>query len=332
VIVSYDIIMRAPPFKITNKTIDLISKISQILGEVDASGTKKPKPKLRKQNKIKTIQATLAIEGNTLTLDQVSAVLEGKKVLGPKNEIIEVKNTIELYDRLSKYKYYSVNDFLASHKTLMKNLIDTNGNFRSKNVGVLKGTKVSHLAPKPRLVPELVENLLSWSKKETELHLLILSSVLHYEIEFIHPFEDGNGRIGRFWQTLTLSKLHSIFSYLPIESLIKDNQQQYYDTLEACDKQGESTSFIEFMLGLIHQSLKDFSKDLIGITHTSMDRLNLAKDHFIKEKFSRKDYMGFFKTISSATASRDLKEGIDLKILKKTGSTNQTRYIFIMRG
>ena len=320
--------MTTPPFKITNKTIDLISKISQVLGEVDASGTKKPKPKLRRQNKIKTIQATLAIEGNTLTLDQVSAVLEGKKVLGPKNEITEVKNTIELYDRLNKYKYHSVSDFLSSHKTLMKSLIDTNGNFRSKNVGVLKGTKVSHLAPKPRLVPELIEKLFSWSKREKELHLLILSSVLHYEIEFIHPFEDGNGRIGRFWQTLVLSKLHPIFSYLPIESLIKDNQQKYYDTLEACDKQGESTLFIEFMLGLIHQSLKEFSKDLVGITFTTNDRLNLARDHFVKEEFSRKDYMGLFKTISSATASRDLKEGIDSKDLKKVGSANQTRYFF----
>ena len=216
----------APPYKITNKTINLVAGITEELGKIEGNKLVSPGPKLRKQNRIKTIQATLAIEGNTLSIDQITAVVEGKKVFGPKKEIIEVQNAIGLYDELHLYKPYSVKDFLRAHKNLMTKLVESNGVFRDTNVGVLKGSKVSHVAPKPRLVPELVENLFKWAKSEKELHPLIKSCILHYEIEFIHPFEDGNGRMGRFWQTVILAEYDTIFSYLPIESLIKDNQKK----------------------------------------------------------------------------------------------------------
>lgn len=192
----------------------------------------------------------------------------------------------------------------------MANLVESSGVFQDKNVGVLKGSKVSHVAPKPRFVPELIENLFKWAKSEKELHPLIKSCILHYEIEFIHLFEDGNGRIGRFWQTVMLTEYDSIFSYLPIESLIKDNQNKYYNTLEKFDHAGDCTEFIEFILNLILKSLKDFVGDLSGLVVDSSGRLEKAKNFFEDKLFSRKDYMKYFKNISSATASRDLKEGV----------------------
>ncbi len=317
-----------PPYNITNKIINLIAKITEELGKIEGNKWVSPGPKLRKQNRIKTIQATLAIEGGTLTIDQITAVLEGKKVFGSKEEIIEVQNAIELYEGLLSYKPYLVKDFLRAHKKLMAKLVESNGVFRDKNVGVLKGSKVSHVAPKPRLVPELIENLFKWAKSEKELHSLIKSCILHYEIEFIHPFEDGNGRMGRFWQTVVLAGYDPIFAYLPIESLIKDNQKKYYNTLEKCDRAGNCTEFIEFTLNLILKSLKEFSENLSGLVVDSSGRLEKAKSFFGDKRFSRKDYITYFKNISSATASRDLKQGVSDEILKKEGKANQTKYRF----
>ena len=287
-----------------------------------------PGPKLRRQNRIKTIQATLAIEGNTLTVDQITAVLEGRRVLGRKKEIVEVQNAISLYEELLSYKPYSVKDFLKAHKRLMASLMDSNGKFRNKNAGVLKGSKVSHLAPKSRFVPELVDNLLKWAKLERDLHPLIKSCILHYEIEFIHPFEDGNGRMGRFWQTVILGEYDLIFTYLPIESLIKDNQKKYYNVLEKCDHAGDCTLFVEFILGLILKSFKEFSGGITSVVLDVTQRLEKAKGFFVDRSFSRKDYMSFYKNISSATASRDLKEGIGKNLLVKMGKGNQTQYKF----
>ncbi|MBH47874.1 MAG: cell filamentation protein Fic [Halobacteriovorax sp.] len=317
-----------PPFKTTNKVINLVAQITEELGKIQGTQLSSPGPKLRKQNRIKTIQATLAIEGNTLNIDQITAVLEGRKVLGPQKEIIEVQNAVQLYEDIQDYKAFSLKDLLKAHKKLMATLIKTSGKFRSTNVGVLKGSQVSHLAPKPALVPELVDNLFKWAKSEKELHPLIKSCIIHYELEFIHPFEDGNGRIGRFWQTLVLSKYNQIFSYLPIESLIKDNQQKYYKTLEKCDKAGNSTAFIEFILELVLKAIQDFSKGVTSVVLDSSSRLDGAKKHFGEKLFSRKEYMIYFKNISSATASRDLRDGVDEGILKKSGEGNLTRYCF----
>ena len=317
-----------PPFKITNRIVRLVSEISNSLGRIESSGLKIPEPKLRKRNKIKTIQATLSIEGNTLTLDQVTAVLDGKKVFGPAFEVLEVQNTNKLYEQIRKMKYHEVKDFLKSHKLLMDNLIKTSGKFRNTNVGVLKGSKVGHVAPQAKRVPELINKLFKWLKSEKDLHLLIKSCVAHYEIEFIHPFEDGNGRIGRFWQTIILTYFDPVFKYIPIETMIRDNQVAYYKALEKSDSLGDSTYFIEFMLMLVAKSVNDFSINLKGITLTSEDRLLLAKDKFVKKLFSRKNYMEQFKNISSATASRDLKIGLESNKLVKTGAANQTKYKF----
>jgi len=317
-----------PPFTITLKINNLVAQISKLLGLLEATTLNVPNPKLRRKNRIKTIKSTLAIEGHTFTEDQITAVLENKRVLGTDKEILEVQNVIELYDKMDDFKSSKAKDFLKAHQILMKGLVSSAGKYRSKNVGVLAGTKVAHLAPKPTMVVELMGNVFKWIKKEKEVHFLILSSIVHYEIEFIHPFEDGNGRMGRFWQDLILKEHDAFFRYVPIESLIEKNQKKYYKALEKSDKNGDSTAFIEFMLEIIKSSLEEMSIDLIGITNTFEDRLERAKSHFAGQLFSRKDYMELFKNISNATASRDLKEGQNQGLLNKTGDKNQTKYNF----
>jgi len=289
----------------------------------------KPSPKLRKQNKIKTIKSSLAIEGNTFHEEQITAILEGKKILGSKKEITEVKNALKLYENIFTFDLAKQKNFLKAHEILMTDLVESAGKFRTKNVGVLDGTKVKHIAPKPNLVPKQIEELLSWLKKDKETHFLIKSAILHYEIEFIHPFEDGNGRMGRFWQTLLLSKDDPVFEYLPIESLIEKDQQIYYQVLEKCDRSGKSTLFIEFMLDIIKKTLDQFLKELRNAIVTAETRLEKAKEIFLKQKFSRKDYMTAFKNLSTATASRDLKKGVEKKLLTKEGDKNNTIYRFV---
>lgn len=317
-----------PPFQITSNILNLVASISMLLGKFDSVPMVAPEPRLRKKNQIRTIKSTLAIEGNTFTEEQISAILENKKVLGPKKEIIEVQNAIKIYNEIEAFSYFTLKHFLKAHQILMNDLVDSAGKFRTKNVGVLKGTVVKHLAPKPAMVAELMSKLFSWAKEEIELHFLIKSCIVHYEIEFIHPFEDGNGRMGRLWQTLILAKHNSVFKFVPVESLIEKNQMAYYEALEKCDKAGESTDFIEFMLGLIHQALKEFDSETVSITPTLSDRMTKAKTHFGKKAFSRKDYMELFKSISSATASRELRAAVDEGRLLTEGNKNQTRYYF----
>jgi len=210
----------------------------------------------------------------------------------------------------------------------MKGLIDEAGSFRVGNVGILKGKEISHVAPSAARVPILMDDLFAYLKKDKETHPLIKSCVFHYELMFIHPFADGNGRIGRLWQTVILMQYSPIFEFLPIESLIKEKQKIYYLVLEECDSKGDSTPFIEFMLGLILRALKELKRDLTVEAQTAESRLKSAKVNFRKCYFTRKEYISFHKTISSATASRDLKEGVALKTLLKKGDRAQTTYCF----
>ncbi|MBC7753714.1 MAG: Fic family protein, partial [Moraxellaceae bacterium] len=305
----------SPPFQITLKILQLSSSIQGILGELKNTEIIKPSVKLRKQNQIQTIHHSLAIEGNTLTLDQVTAIIENKKVIGPKKELTEVKNALAVYETLGELKPTSEKDFFKAHKILMKDLIFEAGVYRKTNVGILKGTQVSHVAPQAKLVPVLMNDLFSFLKNKTEISYLIKACVFHYELEFIHPFADGNGRMGRLWQQLILMKHSAVFEYLSVESLIHKNQSQYYKTLETCDKAGESTAFIEFSLGLIFKALQNFKEEFrpkkLGVT----DRLAVAHNQFVQNLFSRKQYMGLFSEISTATASRDLNFGKENHIL-----------------
>jgi Fic family protein len=238
-----------PPFEITSKIIRRISSISEQIGRLEGQQLVLS-PQLRKQNRIRTIQSTLAIEGNTLSLDQVTAILDGKRVLGQPREIQEVQGAIRAYEALPNWNPASVQDLLQAHQYLMADILVDAGKFRKGGVGIHKGDRVVHVAPPANRVPTLMADLMDWVST-TDDHPLIKSCVCHYELEFIHPFLDGNGRMGRLWQTLILGQWNALFYLLPIESLIKDQQDRYYQVLEEADKAASSTLFVEFMLNVI---------------------------------------------------------------------------------
>ena len=320
--------MSKPPFSYNSRMVDRLARISLLLGKVQTRGLEVPDPFLRRSNTIKTIHSTLAIEGNTLSEEQITAIIEGKKVGGRPNEILEVQNAIRLYEKIESFNYARVNDFLKAHAVLMKGLVKEHGKFRKQNVGVLKGKKIIHAAPQPKLVPGLIGKHFDWLKKEKEVHPIIKSCVSHYEIEFIHPFGDGNGRMGRFWQTLILSHISPVFQFLPIESIIRERQDVYYQSLEFSDRQGESTRFIEFGLEILESALEEFIEKAPSHNNTRPRRLELAKKKFKRRVFSRKEYQEAVSEISTATASRDLIFWFEQGVLKKEGKRNQTKYYF----
>ena len=320
--------MTKPPFSYSAKIVDLLASITFLLGKAETKGLEVPSPNLRKSNTIKTIQATLAIEGNTLSENQITSILEGKKVKGKANEILEVENAIKLYEKLESFKFASTKDFLKAHEILMKGLVKNNGKFRSKNVGILKGREVVHAAPQAKFVPNLINDHFHWLKKDKDIHPIIKSCISHYEIEFIHPFMDGNGRMGRFWQTLILSNVSLVFKHLPIESIIKDKQDEYYKSLQNSDQIGESTPFIEFSLSIIKEGLDSLIETAPTNNNTQENRLEIARAKFGKEAFSRKEYMNSVPEVSTATASRDLASWYEEGLVKKVGSYNQTKYLF----
>jgi len=243
-----------PPYTITEKTVTLIADIMELITKLDMSERTEINPKLRRNNRIKTIQASLAIENNSLSLDQVTAIINGKRVLGPEQDIKEVQNAYEAYDILLNLDPYGIDSLLVAHKILMNDLTKEAGRFRSSGVGVFAGEQLVHMAPPAHLVLEQVEALTSWAML-SEAHPLVKSCVFHYEFEFIHPFSDGNGRMGRMWQTLILYKWKKIFGWLPVESLIKERQDQYYEVLGICDKEADSGRFIEFLLQALYDTL-----------------------------------------------------------------------------
>jgi Fic family protein len=312
-----------PPYEITSSILKLITSISEKIGEVNANFLNKPSPKLRKQNRIKTIHSSLKIEGNTLTEEQITALLENKRVIGPKKDVLEVLNAIKIYENLEEYNPSNEKSFLKAHQNLMEGLIENSGKYRNQSVGIVKGSKFQHLAPPFGKVPYLMKDLFGYLKKSDEIEL-IKSCVFHYEMEFIHPFLDGNGRMGRLWQTLILMEKYPIFEFLPFETLISGDQGNYYKALAESDKFGKSTKFIEYMLNVIDISISELL-DFNNRTLNEKDRL----EYYIslnKTEFTRKDYMDILKDISSATASRDLKKGAELDLFEKIGEKNKTIY------
>ena len=315
-----------PPYDITPKILKLLTAISVKLGEVNANYLNNQSPQLRKQNRIKTIHSSLQIEGNTLTEEQITALIENKRVIGPEKDILEVLNAIKLYEKLETYQFDSNKSFLKAHSELMKGLIESAGKYRKQGVGIVKETKVEHIAPPHENVPFLMKDLFEYLKDTEEL-TLIKSCVFHYEMEFIHPFLDGNGRMGRLWQTLILMSEYPVFEFLPFETLISKTQNEYYHALSLSDKSGKSTFFIEYMLDVINKSLENllnYNNRILKDIDRLVYFINLGK-----KEFTRKDYMNTFKDLSSATASRDLKKGIELKIFESVGSMNKTKYIIL---
>ena len=247
-----------PPFHMTDKMTSLIAEISEQVGRITVLQEGTISPHLRRENRIRTIHSSLAIEHNSLSLEQVTAILDGKRVLGNPNEIKEVQNAYETYELMLRLNPASVDDLLKAHKLMMNGLVSENGRFRSGGVGVFDGEVLIHMAPPVEFVPEHIQNLFAWYQK-SELHPLIKSAIFHYEFEFIHPFADGNGRMGRMWHSLLLGKWKEMFFWLPIEELIQSRQKEYYDALGAADKQADSAGFVELMLEIIRDSLTEIT-------------------------------------------------------------------------
>ncbi|MCT4561071.1 MAG: Fic family protein [Crocinitomicaceae bacterium] len=312
-----------PPYQITTEILKRVSSISEKIGLINASFLDKPSPQLRKENRIKTIHSSLSIEGNTLTEDQITALVEDKRVLGPQKDIREVLNALKVYEELNAFDHKDIQSFLKAHGILMEGLVSDNGTFRKKGVGIIKGDQIAHMAPPSENVPFLMKNLFDYLVKSDDLSL-IKSCVFHYEMEFIHPFSDGNGRMGRLWQTLILIEDFPLFEFIPFENLIHQTQNAYYEALSLSDKTGQSTPFIEYMLRVIDESLVNIL-DVKSKVMSTNDRLEYFYEKGPNE-FSRKEYMFFFKNISSATASRDLKQGVLSGLFSKKGDKKLTVY------
>lgn len=248
-----------PPFSINDNIINLLAKISELVGQVSVLHKDSISPKLRRENRIKTIHSSLAIEHNSLSLEQVTAVISGKRILGAPQEIKEVQNAYEAYEIMLSLNPLDIGDLLKAHRLMMDNLVKENGVFRSGGVGVFEGEKLIHAAPPANYVPQLIADLFKWYK-QSELHILIKSCIFHYEFEFIHPFADGNGRMGRMWHTLLLSQWNELFAWLPIEELIRERQQEYYDALAMADKKADCTGFVEMMMKIILDALAQLDK------------------------------------------------------------------------
>lgn len=246
--------MYTPPFTITSHILNLVAKISAQIERYAIELEQDTTLRLRKANRIKTIHSSLAIEGNDLTENQVRDIINGRSVVAPLREIQEVKNAIATYDLFQDLNPFDEKDLLRAHHTMMQALVDNPGRWRSSGVGVFGEAGCVHMAPPADRVPQLMSDLFEWLKSADD-HLLIRSCVFHYEFEFIHPFLDGNGRTGRLWQSLILTQLHPLFAHLPVENMVYGNQQEYYDAITASTAAGESTPFIEFMLGEILAAL-----------------------------------------------------------------------------
>ena len=294
------------PFQINSNIINLVADISELSGQISINSKLTNSPQLRRTNRIKTIYSSLAIEQNTLTIEQVTDVIAGKRILAPPKDIAEVKNAYEIYDCLDSLNPYDVNDLLHAHGVMVRDLVSDAGEFRTKPVGVVDSNgNILHFGTLPAYVPQLVCDLLDWVKNDS-LHILIKSCVFHYEFELIHPFSDGNGRIGRLWHTLLLSTWNSMFAWLPIESIIHNKQSEYYEAINMSNNNADSTVFIEFMLGAIKSALLDVTESSSAKTDKASNREKVIKEYLISNNvISNKNVCELFN-VSTSTANRIL--------------------------
>jgi Fic family protein len=328
--------MNEPTYTLSPKSIDLAAKIAEMVGELQGSGEYARNLHLRKVNRLRSIQSSLAIENNSLSLDQVSDVVNGRRVLGKPSEIKEVQNAYEAYEHLLEYDPYSVDDFLKAHRYITSELVKESGRFRSGGVGVFSGDQLIHAGAKADFVPNLVTELLGWAH-QAEVHPLIKSSVVHFEIEFIHPFADGNGRIGRLWQTLILSQWNELFAWLPIETVVHENQQAYYEALQLSERSANSGIFIEFMLETIHKSLNelplhkvtDIFPDLVTDTLTKTELEFLEQISGYLERYGEiTNYRAQILTNKSAeSAKKYLARFVELGLLAAIGENKGRKYL-----
>lgn len=245
-----------PPYMLTPAILRFVAEVSELVGRYTEAAKSRLTPRLRRDNRVRTIQASLAIENNTLTLEQVTAVIAGKRVLGHPREIQEVRNAFAAYEAMEQWVPDSVDDLLAAHALLMAGLMDDAGRLRSGGVGIFRGEQLVHMAPPARRVSQLVANLMDWLGR-TDEHPLVASCLFHYEFEFIHPFADGNGRMGRLWQTLILRQWKPLLAFVPVETVVRERQEDYYRVLGVADERAEATPFVEFMLSAIRDAIEE---------------------------------------------------------------------------
>ena len=312
-----------PPFEITSKIIELISNISEKIGEINSLQDSPYHVKLRKENRIKTIHSSLAIENNSLSLKQITAIIDGKRVLGNPNEIKEVKNSIQAYDLLLSLNPYNEKDLLKAHKLMMQDLVERNGKYRTDGVGIFDGKKVVHMAPPADRVPELMGDLFEWLKT-SDIHPLIKSCVFHYEFEFIHPFQDGNGRIGRLWQTVILKEWKEVFAWLPVETLVKENQKEYYSVLGVSDSIANSTKFIEFMLTLILNTIEEIIKAEEKVTKKVTIKVTINQQKIIDaiktNPYITQEELADFIGITKKSITANMKKLQNSGLIKRIGA------------
>lgn len=318
-----------PPFKITSKIIDYISRISEKIGEINSLENSPHQVKLRKENRIKTIHSSLAIENNSLTIEQITAIIDGKRVLGSPNEIQEVKNAVQTYELLLKLNPYEEKDLLKAHSLMMQDLVSNNGKYRNEGVGIFDGNQVVHLAPPADRVPLLMADLFNWLKT-SDVHPLIKSCVFHYEFEFIHPFQDGNGRIGRLWQTVILKEWKEVFAWIPVETLIKENQSEYYNALNSSDKEADSSSFIEFILSLLLKTIEEIIETEKKVTAKASVKVTVNQQKIldvIKENpFVTQEELAQIIGLSRKSIIQNMKKLQENGLLKRVGADKNGRW------
>ena len=310
-----------PPFTITSKILSQVSDIVELLTDIKHIQSNLNTPTLRKKNRISSITGTLQIEGNSFTYEKITDVIDGKRVLGTTRELAEVQGAIKAYDSLESFNYKEIKDLLTSHKILMSELLNNAGNFRNGDVGIYGEDGVSHVAPPANLIHNLMRELFEWLKTTKE-HPLIVSCIFHYEFEFIHPFSDGNGRVGRLWQTVILNHYKNIFSYLPIESIVKENQAKYYKALEDSGSLGESTPFIEFMLDIILKTLNEIQKENIPISAQQNAQQNAQQilNEINKNKYITIKELSDICKIGTRTIQKKINDLKEQNIIKRVGA------------
>ena len=299
-----------PPFTMTDEITNLVIEIAEITGAMTASEQLSKNPKLRRVNRVRSIHSSLAIEQNSLTNDQVSDIIDGKRVLGPPQDIREVQNAYEAYEIMTKLNPYSVKDLLKAHKIMMRGLVKEAGVFRSKGVGVYAGEQLIHAGTPANYVPDLIGQLFDWLKK-SNLHPLIKGCIFHYEFEFIHPFVDGNGRLGRLWHTLILAKWQKFFLWIPIETIIHERQDDYYKALNASNAVSESTIFVQFMLLLIRDLLKELSHNGVMNKEKTLDEklFDLLKEDGNQSAAGLAEILGSFPRTVQRALKRLMRDG-----------------------
>jgi Fic family protein len=302
-----------------------MGRIERILGRLEGLRLERPQPLLRKRNRVRTVHATTAIEGNRLTHDEVIAVLDGRRVAARASDLTEVLNANAAYERLTSFRATSATSLLRAHGVLMKGLVHDAGRFRAGSVGVLRGTRVLHLAPPAHLVDSHVRALLAWVRS-TRAPLLVAGCALHYELLFIHPFSDGNGRLARLWQQVVHLGVSPVLAYVPVESVIRERQRTYYTVLRRCDSKGDCSEFILFCLNALGEALDHFARQARPEREDAAARL----DSFLRARgpapFTRAEYLAFHPRLSTASASRDLANGVSMRRLARQGTRATARY------